>query len=155
MWLRVAKVLSLSTLLRGPLQFWRQKDSRIRQRVCPWSQKRKTYPGRTSGLVPKIKRVGYCHSSGSQNCFCSNSYFFLDCNHLLINMSYKFELPSRMVKSLWGLREYYGASSIIGQIRDAVQTYLDQKEQEIGTKIEDAGEAISRHREEERTESVK
>ena len=61
-------------------------------------------------------------------------------------MAYKILLPPKMMKDLWRLREYCAAPAIIQQVRSAVQEYLKKKEVEIGTSIEDAVEAIDRHR---------
>ena len=65
-------------------------------------------------------------------------------------MAYKIFLPSKMMKDLWKLREFCGEPSIIQQIRQAVGEYLEKKEAEIGTSIEDITEAIQRHGREER-----
>jgi len=46
------------------------------------------------------------------------------------------------MRSLYLLREHCGAPSIAEQTRFALRTYLEAKEREIGTSIEDAAEAI-------------
>ena len=65
-------------------------------------------------------------------------------------MAYKIFLPSKMMQSLWRLREFCGEPSIIQQVRQAVGEYLEKKEAEIGTSIEDVTEAIQRYKREER-----
>ena len=65
-------------------------------------------------------------------------------------MAYKIFLPSKMMQSLWRLREFRGEPSIIQQVRQAVGEYLEKKEAEIGTSIEDVTEAIQRYKREER-----
>lgn len=57
-------------------------------------------------------------------------------------MAYKIFLPPKMMKDLWRLREYCGAPSIIEQVRSGVKLWIEKKETEIGTSIEDATEAI-------------
>lgn len=64
-------------------------------------------------------------------------------------MAYFLKIPKSQMESLWKLREYCAAPSIIGQVRTAIKEYLSKKEMEIGTSIEDAAEAISKHRYEE------
>ena len=64
-------------------------------------------------------------------------------------MAYKILLPHKMMKDLWKLREHCAAPSIIQQVRDAVREYLEKKEMEIGTSIEDVAEVIKRHKREE------
>lgn len=59
-------------------------------------------------------------------------------------MAYKFELDKNTVRQLWQVREFCGGGSIIGQVRNAVSQYLRQKEEEIGTSIEDAAGAIAK-----------
>lgn len=60
-------------------------------------------------------------------------------------MAYKILLPSKMMKDLWRLREYCAAPSIIQQVRESVAEYLQKKELEIGTTIEDVAEVIEKH----------
>lgn len=60
-------------------------------------------------------------------------------------MAYKFELPPETIKDLWRLREFCGETSIIGQIRVAVQRWIRDKETEIGCSISDVQEARERH----------
>ena len=63
-------------------------------------------------------------------------------------MSYKIVLPPKMMQDLWKLREFCGAPSIIEQVRSGVKLWIEKKEEEIGTSIEDAVEAIQKQRKE-------
>ena len=60
-------------------------------------------------------------------------------------MSYKMELPEKMLKDLYNLRMYCGERSIIDQVRSAVRTHIKEQERKIGTTVEDLTEAIERH----------
>ena len=60
-------------------------------------------------------------------------------------MSYKILLPQKMMKDLWLLREYCGEPSIIEQVRVALSNYLEQKERQLGTSVEDVAATIERH----------
>jgi hypothetical protein len=63
-------------------------------------------------------------------------------------MAYKITLPQKMMKELWMLRESLGGPSIIQACRESIADYIKRKETEIGTSIEDAAEAVERHRHE-------
>ncbi len=67
---------------------------------------------------------------------------------------YKFQLPSETVKNLYILREYCGEASIVGQVRTAVQKYLQDKERQIGCPISDVQEAREKHHEEENSQDL-
>ena len=60
-------------------------------------------------------------------------------------MAYLIKLPPDVLKNLWELKQYCGAGSIVEQVRYAVRNYIEVKEKEIGTTIEDAAEAIERY----------
>ena len=63
-------------------------------------------------------------------------------------MSYKIALPSDTMRKLFLLKTYCAAPAIIEQVRYAVRDYLEKKEKEIGIPIEDAADAIDRHKRE-------
>jgi len=65
-------------------------------------------------------------------------------------MAYKINLPSETMRKLWLLKTYCACPPIIEQVRYAVRDYLKKKEEEIGTSVEDAAEAIGRHKRKER-----
>jgi len=63
-------------------------------------------------------------------------------------MPYKISLPPKMMRSLWLLKTYCGEPAIIQQIRSAVESRLKEKEQKLGSDLEDICETIQRHEQE-------
>lgn len=67
-------------------------------------------------------------------------------------MAYKIEIPKKMLRELFLLREYCGGPSIVQGIREAVAEYLQKKEREIGDSIESVAETIEQHHKEKKGE---
>lgn len=63
---------------------------------------------------------------------------------------YTIKLPQEIMKNLWQLREYHGRGSIIGQVREAVRTYLEQQQKLLGSPISKVDPVIEQKRPESR-----
>ena len=59
-------------------------------------------------------------------------------------MAYKLTITPEQMKDLWRLREFCGAGPIISQVKTAIDSYLREKQKELGSDIKDISEAVER-----------
>lgn len=58
---------------------------------------------------------------------------------------YNLNLPQRMLRDLWILREYAESGTIIGQVRKAVNDHIKNEIGKIGCESAELQEVVDRH----------